>query len=586
MKKSLLFYIGDANDFKSSKDKFVSYSFGNNQMLFSTIGKIVNSAYFIALDGYIINPENSSLLAEEDIIEQFREKGPEFISELEGSFTLVLVDIDNKNTYCYTDKFPTRELLYCNTENGFAVSNIAADFFEYLPIKKELNYRKVFTFVGAHYRHHEEPIGETFFNNVYSLAKGSYIHRSLNGIDIRKYWDLNLLDLSNKGMKQIQEEYLHLIENAITSRVKIFSNPAFTLSSGMDSSTVSYFGKKVLGKGLELYTTTFDVDTIYDESKDIAETAKPLGNWNTVQITASALNSGINKVFQRCNSPFSTVTQMLHFNLSEIVAEKGHDVLFSGLGGDEANCGEVEEYLCYFADLQLRRQYNRMKKEMAGWIEYHGTKEYPKTENTYYKYAASHIDWAVPGHNLCELSRRNEYFSAFDVEFRTKYETAPHMEYRYNSYVRNRLYQDLFYEAIPCVLKAERYSSLLCNIETCYPYMDSKVMQYGFSIPLDLKYKDGINKWPIREAMSGKLPKSATHNYLKRGWNAPFEQWLINDFQSTINHIIDSPDDRQNDMYNGRCLKAIYDEHVSKKANHMGFFWRLVSFENWFKTNF
>ncbi len=49
-------------------------------------------------------------------------------------------------------------------------------------------------------------------------------------------------------------------------------------------------------------------------------------------------------------------------------------------------------------------------------------------------------------------------------------------------------------------------SSMMNSIETRVPFMDRAVLEFGYTVPMEMKLRDGTEKWILREAFRGDLP--------------------------------------------------------------------------------
>jgi asparagine synthase (glutamine-hydrolysing) len=49
-------------------------------------------------------------------------------------------------------------------------------------------------------------------------------------------------------------------------------------------------------------------------------------------------------------------------------------------------------------------------------------------------------------------------------------------------------------------------SSMLNSIETRVPFMDRPLLEFSYALPMQLKLRDGVEKWILREAFKGDLP--------------------------------------------------------------------------------
>ena len=517
----------------------------------------------------------------------YREYGKNFPRHLDGDCVIILYDSSNDEFFIVQSRFPTQPIFYYFDGKLFAVANDMVTLCKLLPIDKRPNLYKQLLYVGGHYRHVESCERATFFANIFRLEHASLLHFVNNQVTIDHYWHLDLLRLDHKQPEEIAKEYRQLLEDSIALRLARSASPAFTISSGMDSSSVVALASRLLNKKLPLYTTVFPEATEYNEAEQIIPVAQKFASrWYQVPVDGSRIYDTLMEILPHLDAPFPTITQLLHYYVAEQVSANGHDSLFSGLGGDEANSGEIEEYLFFFADLKALGQEERLEREIGGWKKYHSHPLYPKSREILEQFWQQYIDFSVPGRNWLQAERFWRYMPVFQHWFVDKYLRLPQLAYPYSSYLLNKLYQDLFCETIPGLLYAEAFNARKFSLTMCMPYIDSAVMQYGFSIPVRHKYSDGKSKAPLRMAMAGILPQETLSNFYKKGWNAPFDKWLKRNLLPYLQEILEQPGCRQKEIYDLAYIQKLIDQHRCGSENHMMFFWQFFSYEWWYRAHF
>jgi asparagine synthase (glutamine-hydrolysing) len=110
-----------------------------------------------------------------------------------------------------------------------------------------------------------------------------------------------------------------------------------------------------------------------------------------------------------------------------------------------------------------------------------------------------------------------------------------------------------------------------------------------FRVPTILKFKDGVAKNLLREAMKGILPEETRTRIKKTGWNAPAHRWFSGKGREPLRDLIQSRSFRERGIYNIPKVLAIVEEHErivnteEVKENHMMFLWQLVNLELWLR---
>jgi asparagine synthase (glutamine-hydrolysing) len=288
-------------------------------------------------------------------------------------------------------------------------------------------------------------------------------------------------------------------------------------------------------------------------------------------------------MLRRHDEPVSTVTWLSHFLLSRRAAYDGVKVLFGGLGGDELMAGEYEHFLYFFADLQQAGMTDRLSHEVGCWSRLHDHPIFRKNRGVVDEVFSRLVEWKPPGTVKLDMHRYAAYQFALQPELVEQFGAPPQMENPFSSYLKNRCYQDLFFETTPCCLRADDRNVSSFGMRSCYPFLDYRVVELGFALPSILKYQDGVTKQVLRTAMKGIVPENNRTRTDKVGWNAPSVAWFRNEWADFVADVISSREFRERGVFDPHRVRKIYEEHRSGEANHMMFLWQMLNIELWFQ---
>ena len=102
-------------------------------------------------------------------------------------------------------------------------------------------------------------------------------------------------------------------------------------------------------------------------------------------------------------------------------------------------------------------------------------------------------------------------------------------------------------------------ASMEYGLETRSPFLDHELIEYSFSIPLELKKKRGKGKYILREILSKYLPQEFLETG-KQGFSVPISQWMKGPMKtlsvSLINQEIKNPES----IFNPERLKMLFNE--------------------------
>lgn len=291
-----------------------------------------------------------------------------------------------------------------------------------------------------------------------------------------------------KPEEKLAIDYKLMFIKSVVSMVNRAVKPAFTLSSGLDSSAILFTADNIFDQQNHAFSVVYD-GSEYDESEDIKEMlGDTLRRWHPVRISKPDVKSVLREMINLWGEPIPTITWMSHYLLCKEVTKLGFGSLFHGIGSDEINAGEYEQFPYFLADLK------DPAKDIQNWINSHGTKKYPKTAET-----------------------------AFELIDKIKREN---LGGPLKGHLKNKLYRGLNQETLPCCLKAIEKNTQAFGLESYAPFLDKDLIQFMFRVPNHMKIRNGVMKWLHREAMKGLLPERTRTRIRKTGWNAPIDQWL------------------------------------------------------------
>jgi asparagine synthase (glutamine-hydrolysing) len=164
---------------------------------------------------------------------------------------------------------------------------------------------------------------------------------------------------------------------------------------------------------------------------------------------------------------------------------------------------------------------------------------------------------------------------------------APVMDTPFASYLKNRAWQDMIRETLPCCLRAQDRHGAALGLETVNPFLDHELVEFMFRIRGTQKIRDGVTKQLLRQAMRGILPEATRTRIAKTGWNAPAHRWFSGPVIDDLRDRVRSQPFRQRGIYDPDAVMAVIDDHVritttgAIEDNHMMFLWQLLNLESW-----
>jgi asparagine synthase (glutamine-hydrolysing) len=547
------------------------------------------------VDGIFYNPEElqggtigEGASAAVLLLNAYRRLGFEgALRRINGDFAVALYDASDGSLWLGRDRVGHKPLYYARSGNAFAFASQPRALLALPGLSQSVNRRFAAVFAGSHYRYIDNQPEESPFAAVSQLPAASAMRVKNGAVTVSRYWSLTEQSEFTEDEPTLARQYHDLLLDSVRRRVAALPRPAFTLSGGMDSSSVLSCAVEAVGRKLHAFSSVY-TDKTYDESEEIQGFLEhKVERWHPVRIEGFDLFSTVRDMVRAHDEPVATATWLSHFLLCGEVRDAGFETLFGGLGGDELNAGEYEYFIFRFADLARAGQSSALAHEIESWARYHNHPIYRKDRAVAEQAMAHMADFSHPGQVLVDRARLTRYYPAVSRDFYDLSHFEPVLEHPFSSWLKNRTYQDIFRETAPCCLRAEDRDCSAFGLEHADPFFDHRLIEFMFRVPGHMKIRDGITKRLLREAMQGVVPDETRNRVKKTGWNAPAHLWFSRDALSQLLDLVHSPGFRSRGVYDVNEVLRLVREHQeivqsgAARENHMMFLWQLVNLDLW-----
>ncbi|GIX47107.1 MAG: asparagine synthetase B [Candidatus Tectimicrobiota bacterium] len=356
---------------------------------------------------------------------------------------------------------------------------------------------------------------QTFFHGVEALPSATLLHRTADGQETpQRYWQpayrpdeaLSYAD----AVAGVRERLLRTVELRLRADVPL----AFCMSGGVDSNALISIAKRVFGYDVHGFTIV-NTDARYDEQALVAHVVGELGLRHTaVPLQTADFLPRLRTLVRQHDAPVYTLAYYTHWLLMEQVAAAGYRIAVSGTGADELFSGYYDHHLAYLYEVHDEPALYAAARR--AWEE----QVRPWVRNPYLRNPDLFLE--DPGFRD-HLYFQAEAFAGYLV--RPWHE--PFQEQRFTScLLRNRMLNELFYEAVPVILHEDDLNAMYFSLENRSPYLDRSLFDFCFCIPTRYLIRQGRAKAVLRDAVRGIVPQPVLDNPRKVGFNAPIHALL------------------------------------------------------------
>jgi len=547
----------------------------------------------VVVDGFFYNTKELPIGANDAVrfAALYREHGfLDALNRVNGDFAIALHDARARVFWLGRDRLGVRPLYYAADADGVAFGSRPRALFPVPGVSKVPNARFSAVFGASHYRYIDNAPEASPFRDIAQLPGSFALKSSDKGEELIRWWRLEDCGDFSVSQAKLAEQYRELLLDAVDLRMARAEKPAFTLSGGMDSSTVLASAVRTSTSKQVAFSTVYE-DPTYDETEEIRTMLDScVSEWNPVKVGTPDVFGLVERMVREHDEPVATGTWLSHFILCDEVSKRGFGSLFGGLGGDELNAGEYEYFFAFFADLKQAGRIKDYEAEVARWVEYHDHPIFKKSLSVADKTTAQIADLQIPGRLNPDRGRLERYAAALNKDYFDLAAYQPVMEHPFPSYLKNRTYQDLTRETAPCCLRAEDRQTVAYGLDNFLPFFDHRLVEFMYQVPGTLKIRSGVTKILLREATQGILPEETRARIKKTGWNAPGHVWFCGKGGERLLDLAHSRSFKERGIYNIVEIERIVAEHQeivasgAVKENHMMFLWQMVNLEMWLRS--
>ena len=270
----------------------------------------------------------------EVVVQMYALYGSDCLTQFNGQFAFCIWDRRKKEIFLARDRVGIRPIFYWAQNESFAFCSEIKGIFTLNKIEKSLDKEslsQVFTFWTT-------ITPNTPFKNIFELQPGHFMHVNSNGIQIKKYWNMNFRsekDIQHNSFSDTIEKLDELLHDAVKIRLRADVPVGAYLSGGLDSSVTTAYIKDIDPNVLNTFSIGF-TDKEYDETAYQLEAAKFFGtNHTAFSCTSEELAANFAATIWQTEFPILRTSPTPMFLLSKKVRESNIKVVITGEGADE-----------------------------------------------------------------------------------------------------------------------------------------------------------------------------------------------------------------------------------------------------------
>jgi asparagine synthase (glutamine-hydrolysing) len=522
-----------------------------------------------------------------------------------GMFALCVWNKTQKTVTLARDRFGEKPLYYGWLGNSFVFSSELKALKAHPSFRVDIDRISLSKFIRYSY----VPAPDTIYVGIKKLLPGTFLvlrQNDRSGFipEAKPYW--SSLNTARNGIRNpfrgSEKEAIVKLENILTESVKlqqISDVPlgAF-LSGGIDSSTIVALMQAHSRSPIHTFTIGFN-EKQYDESRYAQAVADHLKTHHTsLYVSPEEARNVIPNLPFIYDEPFADSSQIPTFLVSQL-AKKSVTVCLSGDAGDEVFGG----YNRYNWVKKVNDMPIALRSIIAASIKIASPEQWNSFSQILSPIIPKSFRVDLLGNKLQKLA---SIFSGKSPEHIYSHLVSayiwedPIVIHPGNNVIRDRNYWDDLYDFdslehkmmlidtntyLPDdILQKVDRAAMAVSLETRVPFLDHRLFEFSWTLPLHMKIKNGRTKWILRQLLYKHVPKELIERP-KMGFGVPIDLWLRGPLKEWAENYFCEQRLKDEGFFNYIFIREKWKEHLSGKYNWQSFLWNVLMFQAWYESH-
>lgn len=482
----------------------------------------------------------------EVILAAYAEWGEQCVRRFNGMWAFALWDARRRRLFCARDHFGIKPFYYHWDGELFVFASEIKALLQHPLVPRIPDEHSIFDYLVLGLSDHDD---RTFFEGVVPLQAGWWLTLDVPErlLTTRRYWEARVnpevaWEPLERERRRTYADFAGLLEDAVRLRLRSDVPLGSCLSGGLDSSSIVVLANRLLlneqviparlvGDHQKTFTARNREEEIDEYAYSRLVVQQTGADEHVVFPEGEALWQDLDALAWHMDQPFGSTSPYQQWSLMRLARQGGVTVLLDGQGGDELLAGYHSYLPVYVRQIAQCRGFVSALRAGCQVSRNGGA---PAFDSLYRDFAAR-LPWRAqqtllalrpvrpgPGASGSAVTDR-QLTPEFVSRHRDRLWRPPVAD---GDGLAGVLYRDVISGNLPMLLRYEDRNSMAFSLETRLPFLDPRLVEFVFSLPLEYRIHDGWTKWILRRSLSETLPAQVCWRRSKLGFPTPERRWL------------------------------------------------------------
>lgn len=522
----------------------------------------------------------------EVILAAWQRWGVDCVRHLHGMFAFALYDLTARTLFLARDRLGVKPLYLAHLSDGsIAFASEMKGLLAHPLLRREIDPLAVEDYLTWGY----VPDHRAFLKSVQKLPAG---HSMLlqHGRPVSapvQWWDVSFAERRKGNEADLSAELLHLMREAVTSRMVADVPLGAFLSGGVDSSSVVALMAEASHDPVRTCSIGFDVAAL-DETSYAGQVANLFATDHQSRTVGVDAFQDVDRLVAMFDEPFADASALPTWQVCALARERV-TVALSGDGADEALAGYRRHI--FHAREETVRQFlpEAVRSNVVGKLG----ALYPKADwlprplrakTTLLSLADSGEGGYARAISILPPELRERLYSPDFKALRGAYRAEqPFMDLMRAAPARSGLdraqYADLKFWLPGDILTKVDRTSMAVSLEAREPLLDHRLIEFAASLPQGMRVRRGQGKWILKQTMRRYLPEEILFRP-KQGFVTPVSAWLRGPLAQEARAVTSAGGGLGHlGWFDTGTLGELADQHIAGRADHGRLLWQLIMLE-------